>query len=109
MGRHSFRRFLGESPENMQKLCLSTKFSHQEISEVVVFYVVIKKYLNCGRLGHFAKYCKTKRENANHQYQVEKLQLEEPVNNPTGASSDKQVYPYLYVLKKITIHASCIK
>ena len=57
----------------------------------MVFYVVVKKYLNCGRLGHFAKYCKTKRENANHQYQVEKLQLEEPVNNPTGPTSDKQV------------------
>ena len=30
--RHSFNIVLGESPETMQKLCLSAKFSHQEIS-----------------------------------------------------------------------------
>ena len=29
--RHSFCRVLGESPETLQKLCLSTKFPHQEI------------------------------------------------------------------------------
>ena len=82
---------LGEGTVS-QKLCLSTKFSHQEIRwSCGILHVVVKKYLNCGRLGHFAKYCKTKRENANHQYQVEKLQLEEPVNNPTGPTSDKQV------------------
>ena len=31
MERHSFRMLLGESPETMRKLCLSTKFPHQEI------------------------------------------------------------------------------
>ena len=30
--RHSFRRVLGESPETLRKLCLSTKFPHHEIS-----------------------------------------------------------------------------
>ena len=29
--RHSFRRVSGDSPEPLQKLCLSTKFTHQEI------------------------------------------------------------------------------
>ena len=29
--RHNFRVVLGESPETMRKLCLSTKFPHQEI------------------------------------------------------------------------------
>ena len=29
--KHSFRIVSGESPETMRKLCLSTKFSHQEI------------------------------------------------------------------------------
>ena len=29
--RHSFRRVLGDSPEIMRKLCLSTKFPHQKI------------------------------------------------------------------------------
>ena len=31
MERHSFRIVLGHSPETMRKLCLSTKFPHQEI------------------------------------------------------------------------------
>ena len=31
MKRDSFRRVLGKSPETMWKLCLSTKFLHQEI------------------------------------------------------------------------------
>ena len=29
--RHSFRKASGESPETLRKLCLSTKFPHQEI------------------------------------------------------------------------------
>ena len=29
--RHSFSLFSGKSPETMQKLCLSTKFPHEEI------------------------------------------------------------------------------
>ena len=31
MERHSFRIVLGDSPETMQKLCLSTKFPDQKI------------------------------------------------------------------------------
>ena len=31
MERHSFRIVSGDSPETMRKLCLSTKFPHQEI------------------------------------------------------------------------------
>ena len=31
VGRHSFRIVSGDSPETMRKLCLPTKFSHQEI------------------------------------------------------------------------------
>ena len=30
--RYSFRRVSGESPETLRRLCLSTKFPHQEIS-----------------------------------------------------------------------------
>ena len=32
--RHSFRRVLGDSPETLRKLCLSTKFPHQEIKRI---------------------------------------------------------------------------
>ena len=35
--RHSFRIISGELPETLRKLCLSIKFSHQEIT---VFYAV---------------------------------------------------------------------
>ena len=40
MERDSFRIVSGESPETMRKLCLSTKFSHQKLGEVTVFFAV---------------------------------------------------------------------
>ena len=38
MERHSFCIVSGNSPESMWKLCFSTKFSRQEISEMTVFF-----------------------------------------------------------------------
>ena len=40
MKRHSFHIVMGESSESMRKLRLSTKFPHQEISEITIFYAV---------------------------------------------------------------------
>ena len=40
LDRHSFRRVSGDSPETVQKLYLSTKFPHQELGEITVFYTV---------------------------------------------------------------------
>ena len=37
---HSFHIVSGDSPETMRKLCLSTKFPHQEIRWITVFYAV---------------------------------------------------------------------
>ena len=41
--RHSFRTISGDSPKTMQKLCLPTKFLHQEIrwNNGTVFFAVI--------------------------------------------------------------------
>ena len=39
---HNFCRASGNLPETLQKLCISTKFPHQEIRiEIVVFYAVL--------------------------------------------------------------------
>ena len=38
--KHSFRIVLGDLSKTMQKLCYSTKFPHQEISEITIFYAV---------------------------------------------------------------------
>ena len=44
--RHSFRIVSGESPETMRKLCHSTKFPHQQITE---FCPVLPKTI-CGKI-----------------------------------------------------------
>ena len=38
--RHNFRIVSGESPVTVLKLCLSTKFSHQEIGKITTFHAV---------------------------------------------------------------------
>ena len=41
---------VSDSPDTMRKLCLSTKFPHQEIGEIMVFYVVLKSLENTTKL-----------------------------------------------------------
>lgn len=64
--------------------------------------------MKCGRLAHFPKNWKTKTESVSHQHHVKKLQSNEPVNYLIDLSSDEEAYPYLLVLKKITIPISYI-
>ena len=40
-GKHSFRIVLGESPETMRKLYLSTNFHTKKLTEITVFFVVL--------------------------------------------------------------------
>ena len=37
---HSFRNVLGESPETLRKLCISTKFHTRKLGEIKVIYEI---------------------------------------------------------------------
>ena len=41
MERHSFCIVSGDSPKTMQKLCLATKFPHQELGKITVSFAVL--------------------------------------------------------------------
>ena len=63
--RHSFYIVLGESPETMRKLCLFTKFPHQEISwsygifrSVIWWFVATQPIFTCSKsLGKMCRTC----------------------------------------------------
>ena len=50
MERHSFRIVLGESPETMRKLCLSTKFSLPIYGNISLGNIYWKKQMGLRRI-----------------------------------------------------------